>query len=213
MFEGFQQRRVDVGGGVILRAWTGGSGPPVLLLPGRPNSRSRFTMPGRPRTPRLPRTPKTWHEVAPMLAVGFTVVCPDLSPFGEPAQQAADCVRLMAQLGHRNFAAVGPDRGAYVAQRLATDHPELVSHLVVIDALPLEAPARITCPTLVLWSTEGADLVARWQVWADAVRGVALGSGPGPIAAAPDQVAQVLRDFLGGPAGPMQPETTAIRSV
>ncbi|WP_433828526.1 alpha/beta fold hydrolase [Actinoplanes sp. CA-015351] len=50
---------------------------------------------------------------------------------------ALDVVRLMAHLGHRRFAVVGHDRGALVAFRTAMDHPDLVSHLVVMDSLPV----------------------------------------------------------------------------
>lgn len=50
---------------------------------------------------------------------------------------AGDVVRLMALLGHDRFAVVGHDRGALVAFRAAMDHPEVVSHLVVMDGLPV----------------------------------------------------------------------------
>ena len=36
MFDGFESRRVDVGGGIVINAFAGGSGPPVLLLHGYP---------------------------------------------------------------------------------------------------------------------------------------------------------------------------------
>lgn len=39
--------------------------------------------------------------------------------------------------GHPRFAVVGHDRGAYVAFRAAMDHPEAVSRLVVLDAVPI----------------------------------------------------------------------------
>ena len=63
LFDGFALDRVDVGE-ADLRVWHGGSGPPVLLLHGHP------------------RTAATWHRVAPRLADGFTVVCPDLRGYG-----------------------------------------------------------------------------------------------------------------------------------
>jgi haloacetate dehalogenase len=50
---------------------------------------------------------------------------------------AADVVALMAQLGHERFAVVGHDRGGAVAYRAALDHPDRVTRLVVMDALPL----------------------------------------------------------------------------
>jgi haloacetate dehalogenase len=49
----------------------------------------------------------------------------------------------MRNLGHRQFAVVGHDRGAYVALRTALDYPEAVERLVVLDAVPIaEALAR-----------------------------------------------------------------------
>lgn len=99
-----------------------------------------------------PRTHATWHLVAPMLAdSGLSVVCPDLRGYGrstappprEDHAQASkramahDIVELMAHLGHDRFAVVGHDRGSYVAYRLALDHPERVTSLVVLDSVPI----------------------------------------------------------------------------
>jgi len=133
-FEGFDEQRVDVGGGVVLRIRSGGEGPPVVLLHGHP------------------RTHTTWHRVAPLLvAAGHTVVCPDLRGYGESTKppttadhapyskraMAGDVVRLMRRLGHPSFAVVGHDRGSYVAMRTAMDHPEAVTHLAVLDCIPI----------------------------------------------------------------------------
>jgi haloacetate dehalogenase len=43
----------------------------------------------------------------------------------------------MRQLGFERFSLVGHDRGAYVAFRLAMDHPEVVECLVLMDAAPI----------------------------------------------------------------------------
>ncbi|MEU4326752.1 alpha/beta fold hydrolase [Nonomuraea dietziae] len=138
MFEDFIDEHVDVGE-ARLRVRHGGSGAPVLLLHGHP------------------RTHATWHRVAPLLAADFTVVCPDLRGYGRSSKppstpdhepyskraMAGDCVRLMRALGHERFAVVGHDRGAYVAQRLGLDHPEAVTHVAVLDVVPIgEALAR-----------------------------------------------------------------------
>jgi len=120
----------------------GGSGPAVLLLHGHP------------------RTHATWHRVAPRLAAHHTVVCPDLRGYGESSKvppytkraMAADMLALMHALGHERFAVVGHDRGAYVASRLALDHPEHVTHLVVMDAVPIaEALARADARFAASW--------------------------------------------------------------
>jgi haloacetate dehalogenase len=139
MFGGFEDERIDVGE-VSLRVRHAGEGPPVLLIHGHP------------------RTGSTWHRVAPRLVeLGFTVVCPDMRGYGrsgkaeirsDHAQQskravALDLVRLMRTLGYPVFAAVGHDRGCYVALRMALDHPDVVSRLVVMDGVPIsEALAR-----------------------------------------------------------------------
>jgi haloacetate dehalogenase len=131
-FEGFTLDRVDVGD-VVLRVRHGGSGPPVLLLHGHP------------------RTHVTWHRVAAQLAATHTVVCPDLRGYGESSKppttedhmpyskraMAGDCVDLMRRLGHERFGVAGHDRGSYVAFRLALDHPERITRLVVMDSIPI----------------------------------------------------------------------------
>jgi haloacetate dehalogenase len=147
VFEGFSLERVDVGE-AVLRVRHGGSGPPVLLLHGHP------------------RTHATWHRVAPLLARSHTVVCPDLRGYGESSKpptdadhapyakraMAADCLALMAALGHERFAVAGHDRGAYVALRAALDHPAAVTALAVLDAVPIgEALARCDARFAASW--------------------------------------------------------------
>ncbi|WP_335945834.1 alpha/beta hydrolase [Pseudomonas sp. G166] len=116
-----------------LRVRHGGRGSPVLLLHGHP------------------RTHATWHRVAPLLAQHHTVVCPDLRGFGrssKPADtpdhagsskraKAHDCIALMRHLGHQRFSVIGHDRGAYTAFRMAMDHPDAVTHLGVLDGVPI----------------------------------------------------------------------------
>ena len=147
MFEGFTLERVDVGE-AVLRVRHGGSGPPLLLLHGHP------------------RTHATWHRVAPVLARSHTVVCPDLRGYGESSKpattadhapyskraMAADCLALMRALGHERFAVAGHDRGAYVALRTALDHPDAVTALAVLDAVPIgEALARCDARFAASW--------------------------------------------------------------
>jgi haloacetate dehalogenase len=132
MFEGFKLEHVDVGE-VTLRVRHGGAGTPVVLIHGHP------------------RTHTTWHAVAPRLAEDHFVVTPDLRGYGrstlppdapDHAQSskramAGDIVALMRHLGHDRFAVAGHDRGSLVAFRTAMDHPEVVSHMVVMDGLPV----------------------------------------------------------------------------
>ena len=147
MFAGFTLDRIHVGG-VALRVRYGGAGPPVLLLHGHP------------------RTHMTWHRVAPLLARTHTVMCPDLRGYGESSKppvtadhapyskraMAGDCLALMHALGHDRFAVAGHDRGSYVAFRLAMDHPAAVSHLAVLDSVPIgEALARCNATFATAW--------------------------------------------------------------
>jgi haloacetate dehalogenase len=50
---------------------------------------------------------------------------------------AGDVVALMRGLGHDRFPVVGHDRGSYVAMRTALDHPGAVTHLAVLDCIPI----------------------------------------------------------------------------
>ena len=108
----------------------------------------------------------TWHRVAPQLAQRHTVICPDLRGYGESSKpestpdhlpyakrsMAGDCSALMRQLGFARYALVGHDRGAYVAFRLAMDHPAAVERLVIMDAVPIgEALARCTATFASAW--------------------------------------------------------------
>src|SRR5437868_4534296 len=108
-----------------------GSGPPVLLLHG------------------FPQTHLMWRLVAPLLARRFTVVCPDLRGYGRSGcprsredhapyakrAMANDLAAVMAKLGFARFALAGHDRGGRVAYRLALDHPERVQKIAVLDVL------------------------------------------------------------------------------
>ena len=130
-FEGFALETVEVAAGA-LRLRRGGSGPPLLLLHGNP------------------QTHAMWHKVAPALARDYTVVCPDLRGYGgslkPPAsadhaayakrEMARDMVELMARLGHERFFLAGHDRGGRVAHRLALDHPGRVRSLALLDIIP-----------------------------------------------------------------------------
>ncbi len=131
LFPGFALERIALGE-ATLRVRHGGSGPPLLLLHGHP------------------QTHAMWHQVAPRLAREFTVVAPDLRGYGESSKppttedhepyskraMARDAVALMRRLGFERFDVAGHDRGGRVAYRLALDHPDRVRKLAVLDILP-----------------------------------------------------------------------------
>ena len=129
-FDGFESIEVQAEeASIFLRRF--GTGPPVLLLHG------------------FPQTHLMWRSVAPLLARRFTVICPDLRGYGRsgcPASRpdhapyakramAKDMVSVMEKLGFERFSIAGHDRGGRVAYRLALDHPERVAHLAVLDIL------------------------------------------------------------------------------
>jgi haloacetate dehalogenase len=127
----FAQRRVAVADGVSLNVSVGGSGSPIVLLHG------------------FPQTHLMWRHVAADLAADHTVICPDLRGYGDSDKpvdadgqayskrtMAADIVALARALGHDRFALAGHDRGALVAIRAGLDHPEAVTHLASLDVLP-----------------------------------------------------------------------------
>ncbi|MBR8741940.1 alpha/beta fold hydrolase [Nocardiopsis sp. MG754419] len=131
-FPGFEHRRVPVADGVSLNVAVGGSGPAVVLLHG------------------FPQTHLMWRHVAADLAVDHTVICPDLRGYGDSDRpvaeedhtyakrtMAADVVALARTLGHERFALAGHDRGALVAIRAGLDHPGAITHLAVLDVLPV----------------------------------------------------------------------------
>ena len=128
---GFDYQRVPVADGVTLNAAVGGSGSPIVLLHG------------------FPQTHLMWRHVAADLAADHTVICPDLRGYGEsdkPADpdgsayakrtMAADIVALARHLGHERFALAGHDRGALVAIRAGLDHPQVITHVAALDVLP-----------------------------------------------------------------------------
>ena len=134
---GFDYQRIPVADGVSLAAAVGGSGSPIVLLHG------------------FPQTHLMWRHVAADLAADHTVICPDLRGYGasdQPAEtdgsayskrtMAADIVALAKSLGHDQFALAGHDRGALVAFRAGLDHPDTITQLAILDVLP----------TLAMWS-------------------------------------------------------------
>ena len=131
MFEGFRLSTIDTGEAAI-RLRQGGSGPPLLLLHGNP------------------QTHVMWHKVAPRLAERFTVVATDLRGYGDSSKpadapdhaphskraMARDQIAVMRQLGFARFFVAGHDRGGRCAYRMALDHPQVVAKLAVLDIIP-----------------------------------------------------------------------------
>jgi len=130
-FPGFKHLKTKTSGATINFV-TAGSGPPLLLLHG------------------YPQTHIEWRGVAPQLAKKFTVVAADLRGYGDSSKpadgenhsgyskraMAQDMVDVMAGLGFQKFALVGHDRGGRVAHRMALDHADRISKLAILDIVP-----------------------------------------------------------------------------
>ncbi|MFC5510591.1 alpha/beta fold hydrolase [Massilia jejuensis] len=135
LFPAFRARDIEVAPGVSIHAIVGGSGPPLLLLHGHP------------------QTHAIWHRVAPALCERFTVVACDLRGYGDSSKppgdaehtqyskraMAADMLAVMRSLGFARFRVLAHDRGARVAHRLAADHPQAVERMVLLDIAPTVA--------------------------------------------------------------------------
>jgi len=132
LFPGFESRQIRTSGATIHTV-RGGSGPPLLLIHG------------------YPQTHVEWHKIAGRLAEKFTVVMTDLRGYGDSSKpaggenhanyskraMAADQIEVMRNLGFERFAVVGHDRGARVTWRMAVEHPEAISKAAVLDIVPL----------------------------------------------------------------------------
>lgn len=149
-FPGFRALSVKTKEATINGVMTG-SGPPVLLLHG------------------WPQTHLIWQNVARDLAKAFTVVCTDLRGYGDSSvppdgnnhegyskrAMARDQVEVMHSLGFSQFAVIGHDRGGRVGHRMALDHPQAVTKLAVLDIVP----------TLKLYTTMTKEVATSYWHW------------------------------------------------
>src|ERR1700720_2941092 len=131
LFGGFKREQIKTTGATI-NVVHGGKGSPVLLLHG------------------IPETHVLWRKVAPVLAQNFSLVIADLRGYGDSSKPAGgadhfgyskramaqDQLEVMEHLGFRKFAVVGHDRGGRVAHRMALDHTDRVTKLVILDIVP-----------------------------------------------------------------------------
>src|SRR5215216_714930 len=173
---------------IFVRSY--GSGPPILLLHG------------------FPQTHLMWRGVAPLLAGKFTVICADLRGYGRsgcPASaadhapyakrsMARDIVTVMERLGFLRFGVTGHDRGGRVAYRMALDHPDRVDRLAVLDILPTET----------VWDRADARFALAFWPWS-------LLAQPEPLperilAAAPEAIVDDALGGWGSPSAVVPPE-------
>lgn len=149
--DGFDYRRIPGEGRVTLNVAVGGSGHPVVLLHG------------------FPQTHLMWRHVARTLADRYLVVVPDLRGYGASDKpedtspetyskrtMARDIVNVAHDIGSERFSLIGHDRGALVGVRAALDHPDTITHLGILDVLP----------TMDTWDVlHGVDAAVAWHLY------------------------------------------------
>jgi pimeloyl-ACP methyl ester carboxylesterase len=106
-----------------LRVWSD-DGQPILLLHG------------------LASSAQTWNLLAPLLAPTFRVIAVDERGHGTSEKPetgydlptfVADVQAIVETLGLSKLALVGQSWGGHVALQYAVAHPDVVSHLVLVD--------------------------------------------------------------------------------
>ena len=186
LFPNFQSQHIETAPGVHIHARVGGSGPPLLLLHGHP------------------QTHAIWHRVAPALARHHTLVLADLRGYGRSSKppgdaahanyskrtMALDALQLMQHLGFETFDVLAHDRGARVAHRLGLDHPQAVRRLVLLDI----------APTLAMYEQTGEAFARAYWHWFFLIQ-------PSPL---PERLieadpAAYLRDVMGRRSAGMAP--------
>lgn len=149
--DGFSYSTQAGEGGVEINVGIAGTGPPVVLLHG------------------FPQTHYMWRRVARVLADDFTVIVVDLRGYGGSGKptvagpqtyskrtMARDIAKVAAALGHHRFGVVGHDRGALVAVRAGLDQPEVVQYVGILDVLP----------TLDTWDVlHGVNAKVAWHLY------------------------------------------------
>jgi len=112
-------------GEVRLHYVTAGSGEPVVLLHG------------------WPQTWFMWRDVIPLLAGDYQLIVPDLPGLGDSSRPASGydkkslarhIAALMEQLGHSRYRVVAHDWGGPVAFFLAAQFPDRVAAMAIFDA-------------------------------------------------------------------------------
>jgi haloacetate dehalogenase len=142
---------VSVTSDVTIRGGQAGSGPPLVLLHG------------------FPQTNLIWHKIASRLAESYRVIAPDLRGYGASSKpkddgshktyskstMAKDVDTVMAQLGHSEYFVCGHDRGGRVAHKLCIDYPHSVKKVMLLDIAPtlamLEQTDQIFATTYWHW--------------------------------------------------------------
>jgi haloacetate dehalogenase len=150
MFEGFETFDITTQSNppVSIHGIRGGSGPPLLLLHG------------------FPQTHHIWHLVALKLKQIYTIVAIDLRGYGASSKPSGvnqyaksnmsrDCIIVMKALGFSSYYVCAHDRGARVAHKLLVDYPYQVRKAIFLDI----------CPTLAMYSQTDIEFAKAYFHW------------------------------------------------
>jgi len=150
MFEGFKPFDISVQSepDVSIHGVQSGSGPPLLLLHG------------------FPQTHHIWHLIAPGLTSRYTVIALDLRGYGASSKpsgvtqyakstMARDIIIAMSTLGHTSFYVCAHDRGARVAHKILVEYPDHVKKAILLDI----------CPTLAMYEKTDLEFAKMYWHW------------------------------------------------
>jgi haloacetate dehalogenase len=189
LFPGFQVEDVPTTGATI-RTLRAGSGPPLLLLHG------------------FPQTHVIWHKIARRLADRFSVVLTDLRGYGDSSKpgggaqhanysfraMAQDQVEVMRHLGYERFSIASHDRGARTAHRLCVDHPQAVLKVCIMDIVP----------TLRMYRDTSMEFATRYVWWFFLIQKAPLPERM--IGADPEFFLNRIHEMQNGTPGALTPE-------
>jgi haloacetate dehalogenase len=136
---------------VTIQGSQAGSGPPLLLLHG------------------FPQTNLIWHKIASRLTDSYRVVALDLRGYGassKPADDgshktyskstmAKDIAIVMDRLKYNQYFVCGHDRGARVAHKLCVDYPDKVTKVMFLDI----------APTLAMYEKSDQQFATKYWHW------------------------------------------------
>ncbi len=192
LFPGFEIRDLQTAGATIncLRK---GSGPPLLLLHG------------------YPQTHVIWHKIANRLSEKYTVVMTDLRGYGDSSKpdggprhenysfraMAQDQLDVMRKLGYGRFFLAAHDRGARVAHRMCLDHAEAVRKVCIMEILP----------TLTMYRGTNMDFATAYMWWFFLIQKEPLPEHM--IGADPDFFLKMNFEVLNGTPGALTDEALA----
>ncbi len=152
MFEGVSEHELDVEREHVY-ARVGGSGPPLLLLHGYPESASDVA---RRRAGARASDSRWSPPTCPATATRSGRRSPRITRGTPSGRWRADLVAAMAALGHERSRSPATIAAARVGYRMALDHPDVVTRLAVIDIVP----------TGEVWARADATMALGYWHWA-----------------------------------------------